>query len=228
MLGHVLRGFLVLPSLHLRFLEKPFLFNEAPAFLAVLDFILPNESLRWMSKDSFIFAELADPNVFRVWGMMQVCMLLLDLPLPGRQRVDSPGRASGFLARYIGGSWSLPLLWCPLQCLLTSRLPRHNGARLRGLRNNVLLVLWGGQKGGVRRALLRWVWEGTVRLLHRHAFGRIGFTRKGKLSLGGGRLAGLLIQQTNIILCFGVGGKSCGIGNCGGDDSLIRLDSRFT
>lgn len=89
MFRSVLGGLFGLATFHFGLFQKPLLFRQSLALFAVFHFILSNESLRWTPKDTLVFAEFTNPNVLQAWGMMQVCVLLLDLALPCGHRIDA-------------------------------------------------------------------------------------------------------------------------------------------
>lgn len=89
MLGRVLGRLLALATLHLGLLQQSSLLGQSSAFLAILDLVLSDQRLGRVAEDGLVLAKLADPNVFWVWWMMQVGVLLLDFPLASCQRVDA-------------------------------------------------------------------------------------------------------------------------------------------
>lgn len=103
MLGRVLGRLLALTTLHLGLLQQSSLLGQSSAFLAILDLVLSDKRLGRVAEDGLVLAKLADLNVFRVWWMMQVSILLLDFPLASCQSVDAGCRSSGLLGRCVVG-----------------------------------------------------------------------------------------------------------------------------
>lgn len=85
----VLSSLLGLATFHFGLFQKPLLFRQSLALLAVFHFILSDESLRWTPEDTLVFAKFTNPNVLQTWRMVQVRVLLLDLALPCGHGVDA-------------------------------------------------------------------------------------------------------------------------------------------
>lgn len=98
----VLRRLLCLATLHLGFFQQTLLLGKPFPLFAVLDLVLPDERFRWPAKDALVFTELADPNVFQGWWVVNIGVLLLYLALTRSQRVHAGGRSF-----FLGGHGSL-------------------------------------------------------------------------------------------------------------------------
>jgi hypothetical protein len=76
-----LRSLLALAVLHLRLLEQPTFLGSLLAFRAVFNLVRTNQGVWRNSKDVFVFAEFADPQVIASWTVVVVRILLLHFAL---------------------------------------------------------------------------------------------------------------------------------------------------
>lgn len=93
----VLGRLLGLATLHLRLFQQTLLLGESFSLFAVFYFVLSDECFWRTAKNAFVFTELADPNIFQGWWVMNIGVLLLYLALTRSQRVQAGG-GSLFLA----------------------------------------------------------------------------------------------------------------------------------
>lgn len=105
----ILRLLLALTSFQLSLLKKSSFLGQTSSFSSIFDLILTDECVRGDAKDAFIFAELADPNIFRCGWMMKIRILLLKAPLAGSQSVKVGTASSRLLclSRSLGVAWLL-------------------------------------------------------------------------------------------------------------------------
>lgn len=133
-LGSILALLFALSSLQLCLFQEPAFFCQSTTFFPVLDLILPDQCVRWLTKDTLVFTELANPNVIRGWRMLKVVVLLLKLSLSSCKGVNIPSPPSRFLSlSTITGC----LTWCTRSVLST--LGRNIRTCLSGLRRVLLL-----------------------------------------------------------------------------------------
>lgn len=147
LLSGILGRLLALPTFHLGFLKQPLLLCQSLALLTILDFVLPNEGLRWASKDTLVLTELTDPDVLNAWGMVEICVLLLDFALTRSQGIDAPWR-SLFLPGCRGFTRARLWLLCLVLRFLRVGLSGHVGARLCSLRGTPQVRCGSGERQG--------------------------------------------------------------------------------
>ena len=80
-------GFFILPPLHFSLLEQSLFLRQSLPLLAILDLILPNQSLWWTTNDTLILAKLANPEIFNARRVVKIGILLLDFSLACSQRI---------------------------------------------------------------------------------------------------------------------------------------------
>lgn len=198
----VLGGFPILPPLHFSFLEQSLFLRQSLPLLAILDLILPNQSLWWTTKDTLVFTKLANPEIFDARRVVKIGILLLDFSLACSQRIDTARRSfllPASVSRFGNGPFMRLLLRLRRLLILLIGLCSHTWACLCALRGKASgIMCHRGKRRGGRAELC-----GTGDLwLHCHAFGGIRFTSEGKLGFGGRRGIGLLVEQADITKAF--------------------------
>jgi hypothetical protein len=78
---------LVLPTFHLRLFQQSSFLRRLLSLLAILNLVLSDEGKRRNTIDVLVFAEFANPHIFRLYPTVPILILLLLLPVECLQRI---------------------------------------------------------------------------------------------------------------------------------------------